>query len=478
MEKDPLQGADIAKVLSSEGPIVKCVVLRAGAVAGTPNTTTINGLKVVQANDNEEDKKPPAKVTKAEEKNDDNSIGNNSNSNNDNDDDDGRRRPILTDLIDEIEIDTTPSKSMVAKILGGSFTFLGQYEEEGVVLMVRDIPQPDSEEEEVEFDREDLLAAKLSTLKSLCKEREIDMTGMLEKDDLVSALLNDSKLPSINPHLLQPPLHNAVVRGDILVLKVAETKEELDEDDDEEKDNQEKEEKEDKTEIEIDVPSNEEFFLDYSKSQYIAFASRTDIEEYEIEEEEEDDGESDGDDDDEGEGSGLEAGFAMGGEEIEEEDKSAMFNLVMNEVLRQYREENGRGPHTHELLELRSTIAKELDVEISDIEIVDWNIKAKANSTNSGRRISFHSEDKVLEFHPDPDEHLRSEEELAYGDYDDDDEEEDDDDDEEDYEPRRKKSKPSEEEEEETEAISQVKQIVSAEQSAELSKGDGNQEER
>ena len=42
----------------------------------------------------------------------------------------------------------------------------------------------------------------------------------------------------------------------------------------------------------------------------------------------------------------------------------------MNEVLRQYREEHGRGPHTHELLELRSTIAKELNVEISEIEMI------------------------------------------------------------------------------------------------------------
>ena len=39
-------------------------------------------------------------------------------------------------------------------------------------------------------------------------------------------------------------------------------------------------------------------------------------------------------------------------DDIDDEDKAAMFNLVMNEVLRQYREENGRGPDTKELLEM------------------------------------------------------------------------------------------------------------------------------
>ena len=43
----------------------------------------------------------------------------------------------LQHLIEAIEVDTTPRKSMVAKILGGEFTFLGQYEEEGTMIMIR-----------------------------------------------------------------------------------------------------------------------------------------------------------------------------------------------------------------------------------------------------------------------------------------------------------------------------------------------------
>ena len=63
-------------------------------------------------------------------------------------------REILVALMEEIEIDTTPSKSMVAKTLGGPFTFLGQYEDEGIVLMIR------KQEEEND---EDLLTDELET---------------------------------------------------------------------------------------------------------------------------------------------------------------------------------------------------------------------------------------------------------------------------------------------------------------------------
>lgn len=69
-----------------------------------------------------------------------------------------------------IQVDTTPQKQMVQSILGGAFTFLGQYEDEGVVLMVR-------------------------------KDQGEDLP--------------------VNTHKLQPPFQDTTVRGDILVLKVA-----------------------------------------------------------------------------------------------------------------------------------------------------------------------------------------------------------------------------------------------------------------
>ncbi|CAJ1934368.1 unnamed protein product [Cylindrotheca closterium] len=69
-----------------------------------------------------------------------------------------------------IRLDTTPKNQMVAKTLGGPFTFLGQYEDEGLMIMVRRDP--------------------------------------------------DDNLPT-NPHKLQPPFNETTVKGDILLLKVA-----------------------------------------------------------------------------------------------------------------------------------------------------------------------------------------------------------------------------------------------------------------
>lgn len=112
----------------------------------------------------------------------------------------------------------------------------------------------------------------------------------------------------------------------------------------------------------------------------------------------------DGDDDDEG------VPLRLGDEEeIDDEDRAAMFNLVMNEVLRQYREENGRGPDTKELLDIRATIARELHVPVAhiDAEQADWNKHAKDGTPakEQAKTIGFHPEDKILEYHPDPNEH-------------------------------------------------------------------------
>mmetsp|Transcript_24996 Transcript_24996/g.46633 ORF Transcript_24996/g.46633 Transcript_24996/m.46633 type:complete len:233 (+) Transcript_24996:312-1010(+) len=71
--------------------------------------------------------------------------------------------------VNKVRVDTTPKKQMVQTILGGPFTFLGQYEDEGIVLMVR---------------------------------------------------RNAEDLP-VNAHRLQPPFDETTVRGDILALRVA-----------------------------------------------------------------------------------------------------------------------------------------------------------------------------------------------------------------------------------------------------------------
>ncbi|KAG7360780.1 hypothetical protein IV203_035879 [Nitzschia inconspicua] len=465
-----LGGADIAQLLTSTGPIVKAVLLHCRKKNG----------------DMEEIQKPIAVVAGAAAKEDDEQPITAGAATKDDDDNDGNdnaavaTRVVLTDMIEQIEIDTTPNKSMVAKTLGGPFTFLGQYEEEGIVLMIRNLPDDlddvvrnerleeaedddddDDEDSEIDLSQELPRLFKVSQLKTLCHEREIDTEGMLEKADLVKALLEyQANLPPYNPHQLQPPLHKTQVRGDILCLKVAETAEELDEEEEIEEEEEEEdaeqptdapstaEDQENKASSqenggnsnddndldetaatkEISVMPNDEFFLDYTKDEYIQFASRTDIPEHTLadpeaaEEEEEDDAEEEG------------VAFIpwQEGEEIDEEDKNAMFNLVMNEVLRQYREDNGRGPNTKELLELRASIAKELDVEVAQVPEADWDKKAKGSPSPSSKKIAFQKEDIVKEYVPDENEYNHGSEPDAraaalLGLYQEDDDEEDDD---------------------------------------------------
>jgi hypothetical protein len=380
-----LDKTDIAKVLSSKGPVVKCVLLRAVPKDGKdshPHVVCLDG-------------KPRAVVEKVEQE-----LGVIP-QDNEKDDENGDSKPapaphhhhhrkVLDHLMEQLELDMTPSKSMVQETLGGPFTFLGQYEDEGIVVMIRKA----HEDEEEYPNQEELEGLNVSELKLLLEDREIEPEGMLEKSDMVKALLKDFELPPVNPHQMQPPLHKKTVRGDILIVKVAETEEEMDQEDAEEK--------------AIVMPTNDEFFLDYTMEQYIQFASRTDIEEHEIEEPEEGQGGDEDSDDEDSDEEEEGEGYALGDddEDIAEEDKSAMFNLVMNEVLRQYREDNGRGPNTQELLELRSAIAKQLEVEVAEIDAdgADWDKKAKETPSNK-RKIAFSTDTKVKEFFPDPDEH-------------------------------------------------------------------------
>lgn len=293
-ENNLIQGQDIAKVLRDKGPLVRCVLLRHMRTDG-------------------KDTKPHPTQTK----------------------DTPHQRQVLTELIDEIELDTTPQKAMVKEILGGTFTFLGQFETEGIVVMARkELP-------------EDLESLSIKELREMCDDRKIDTTDILEKQELIDALL-DSELP-VNPHKLQPPLDGLVVRGDILLLKVAETNEALDEGGEP---------------IEMNILSNDEFFLNYTKSEYVKFASRTDIVASEQEDDEEGDDEEESDNEEE-----EDEDYDMGDEgEDDEEERRAMLNLVMSEVLRKFREENGRGPDTRELLEIRSKVAEQLDVEVATFD--------------------------------------------------------------------------------------------------------------
>ena len=416
---DLLGGLDIGKVMSSSGPIVKCVILRTHPVKGNAasvvdpdrdiSTMSISEIKrelesydmdtasfveknelvkaLEEAREANLTKKPAAKepMTNGDVPQDGQSG-----------DQDETNEPTktkvvpLTHLIEEIEVDTTPKKSMVSKVLGGEFTFIGQYEEEGIMVMVR---RPDWEREGSSFDEADI--------------------------------------PPINPHELQPPLDDVEVRGDILLMRVAETDEVLDSDEEEE-DNEKGEDEEvdngeDQTGAEkfsgeedssqksssepaqkapekaVVVPENDEFFLDYTRDEYLKFAARTDIVAKPIEESDEEEESEDESGDEQGpmpetqvnaeeklknseeEEDDDEHDEEFDPDEIEEEEEDfdseehqvGMMNLILGQILRKFHEENGRGPDTLELLEMRKALADRLGVEVPpvDEDACDWDKK-------------------------------------------------------------------------------------------------------
>jgi hypothetical protein len=203
-----LDKTDIAKVLSAKGPVIKCVLLRAAPKDGKdshPHTVYLDGKpQAVEKAEQELGMIPPTKKDdEVDEKEDENG-------------DESKPAPaphphhhrkVLDHLMEQLELDMTPSKSMVQETLGGLFTFLGQYKDEGIVIMVR---QPHEDEDDYPT-QEELEELKLTDLKLLLQDRDISPEGMLEKSDMVQALLQDFELPPINPHQLQPPLHKKTV---------------------------------------------------------------------------------------------------------------------------------------------------------------------------------------------------------------------------------------------------------------------------
>jgi hypothetical protein len=189
--------------------------------------------------------------------------------------------------IEQVQVDTTPHKQMVQKILGGPFTFLGQYEEEGTVLM---------------------------------------------------CLRSDDNTVPLNEHKLQPPFEESQVRGDILCLRVAA-----------------QEEGDDDNVDTIANKTNEEFFLNYTKEEYIRFAARTDIEAPNavVSEDAEDD------EDDLVESDNEEGEMEGESDEDDDEDGAAGFiEMLMGQVIQRFHQENGRMPDEAELKALQTAIAQ------------------------------------------------------------------------------------------------------------------------
>lgn len=350
-------GGSLAKILKSQGPIVSCVLLR-HEIAGDSS------------------KKEAEETKKLEE-------------------------ASLDHLIEEIKVDTTPNQNGVQSILGGPFTFVGQYPSEGVVVMGRS-------DQQLDLDANRLMSGKFSELKLIGEQliADFDPTKFKTKEELVQALC-ETQLP-VNPHALQPPLHRCKVRGNILIMRVGGGN-------DEEEDEEEEEEEMDVAMAiskamadlkQASAVSNDDFFLDYTKEEYLAFAARTDIvaeepEESSVEEEdvdydEEDDDENedgkgekeeDEDDDDEDEEfNPMEAGTLQ-----TKEEKNAVMQLIMSEVLTEFREINKRGPNSEELLDLRQQVAAKLGLELPEPPAPGSPTKRAAplDSNGNSKRVKF-----------------------------------------------------------------------------------------
>ena len=214
---------------------------------------------------------------------------------------------------------------------------------------------------------EDLTSLSIKELRALCGDFDIDTSSMLEKNELVRAL--EAQQQPVNPHKLQPPLDDLVVRGDIILLKVAETDEVLDEPGGEEK--------------EMKVLSNEEFFLNYTKEEWIAFASRTDVVAPQQDGEEEEDSERSEEEEEE------EEAFE-GEDDVDDEEKAAMLNLIMAEVLRKFRDEKGRGPTSEELLQIRQQVAEPLGLDVTTLgDISSKRLADDEDESRSPKRVKF-----------------------------------------------------------------------------------------
>ena len=331
-----LHGSDIGQMLSSQGPTVQCVLLRHMRQDG-------------------KDGKPHAvRETRR--------------------DGHPHERKVLEELIEQVAVDTTPSSNGVANLLGGPFTFVGQFPTEGTVVMARR-EYPD-----------DWKKQSIKTLRSMCQDMNIETKGMVEKSEMIKALEEVGPPDVVNPHQLQPPLDGIVVKGDLLIMKVAETPEELDGDE---------------PDMEaLQVPSNEEFFLDYTKEEYVAFASRTDVVAPEPEDDEEAEAESEGDDDDDDDDydDDDDDEYKLGqdeGEDVDDDFKKATLNMILNGCISKFREENGRGPDTKELLELRREVAQNLGVEVFTVEDVEEEDKKRATEDTShsmpSKKVKFTS---------------------------------------------------------------------------------------
>ncbi|KAL7483646.1 hypothetical protein ACHAW6_009285 [Cyclotella cf. meneghiniana] len=236
-------------------------------------------------------------------------------------------------------------------------------------------------------------------------------------------------IPPINPHKLHPPFDGLQVRGDILFMRVAESDEQLDQhhDNDDNQTHGDTRHNNHDSAAKIQVPSNEEFFLDYTRDEYLKFAARTDVVWEGTQEDDDCDEEDDEEETDWQEPTSCETNGAATGETTtqthdeedqhdpnydpegdssdeeydSEEHQIGMMNLILGQILRKFHEENGRGPNTLELLDMRKTLADKLGVEVPEVdqEACDWNRKVETPKRHNKKVVVDEERNKCETIH-------------------------------------------------------------------------------
>jgi len=272
---DLLNGDDITRILNSTGPIVTCVLIRGGSSSDSTSTVSCE------------------------------------------------------EIITEVSIDTTPQKREVEHLLGGPITFLGQYAEEGVVVMTNKEEQqqqtPSSSEEENTNDGRnrirlpmplDEVVAYSALLMKVSQEEDGEGEG-----DFFLDYSKEKYLDLVNRGGEKRPEH-PILQEDNNSGSDGEEDEELEQSNDEENNS--------------DVSDDDDAASD---------------------------GPVLGDDD-------YDEDFSDAEEDMDldsDEERIGMLNLCMGQILRRFHEENGHEPDTRQLLEMRQALAIKLGVDVPTI---------------------------------------------------------------------------------------------------------------
>ena len=149
---------------------------------------------------------------------------------------------------------------------------------------------------------------------------------------------------------------------------------------------------------EVVVPTNDDFFLNYTKDEYVAFAKRTDVVAPESLEGDDTDSEDGDEDEDEEDDEDYNAEEDDDDERDDDDDEhTGMMNLLLSSILRKFTEDNGRGPSTDELLRIREALASKMGIQLETVPSAHEPAKKRKSDACSplAKRVKF-GDDIVL----------------------------------------------------------------------------------